>query len=35
MRKINMVRTLGIIVNVRRAISRSLGRPKNLFSLKV
>jgi hypothetical protein len=35
MRKIHMVRMMGIIVSTRRTINRSLGSPTNLFSLKV
>jgi hypothetical protein len=35
MKKIHMVWTMGIIVNARRIIIRSFGRPKNLFSLEV
>jgi hypothetical protein len=34
-REIDMVKTMGIIVSVKRRISKSFGRPKNLFSLKV
>jgi hypothetical protein len=35
MRKIHMVRIMGIIVNARRTINKPLGRPKNLFSFEV
>jgi hypothetical protein len=34
-REIHIVKTMGIIVNARKTISRSFGRPKNLFSLEV
>jgi hypothetical protein len=34
-KEIHMVKTMGIIINVKRIISRSLGRPKNLSSLEV
>jgi hypothetical protein len=34
MRKIHMVRTMGIIVNAKRTINKLLGRPKNLFSFE-
>ncbi len=34
-KKIHMVRTMGIIVSIKRTINKSLGRPKNLFPLKV
>ncbi len=35
MKKIHIVRMMGIILNAKRTINRSLGRPKNLFSFKV
>jgi hypothetical protein len=35
MKEIHMVKTMGIIVYPRRAINRSLNKPKNLFTLEV
>jgi hypothetical protein len=35
MREIYTVRMMGIIVNAMWTINKSLGRPKNLFSLEV
>jgi hypothetical protein len=35
MREIHMVKTMKIIVCIRRIISGSLGKPRNLLSLEV
>jgi hypothetical protein len=35
MKKIHMVKTMGIIVYLWRTTNRPLGKPKNLFTLKV
>jgi hypothetical protein len=35
MREIHAIRTMGIVVNTMRIIGKSLGKPKNLFSLEV
>jgi hypothetical protein len=35
MREIHMVRTMKIIICIERTIGMLLGRPKNLFPLKV
>jgi hypothetical protein len=35
MKEIHTAMTTGIIVNPKRTINRSFGRPKNLFSLEV
>jgi len=35
MKEIHMVKTMGIIIYAMRKISKSFGKPKNLFFLKV
>jgi hypothetical protein len=35
MREIHIVKTMGIIINTKKTIDKSLGKPQNLFSFEV